>query len=82
LELERDKSFLGPSTIEEVVARIAAAGPSPSAYIPPKSAPADKVERVLKEETIDSAAWNREWAAIEAEIKAMDRADAAADERT
>jgi hypothetical protein len=62
-------------SIEEVVAKIAAAGPSRATYIPPKAAPADQLARVLKEESIDSAAWDREWAEIEAEIKALDRAD-------
>jgi hypothetical protein len=68
--------------IDEVVARIAAAGPNPATYIPPKAAPSDPlITRILQEETIDSAAWDKEWAAIEAEIKAVDRADDEAEGR-
>jgi hypothetical protein len=66
--------------IDEVVARLIAAGPSVD-YIPPKESLAEKLSVALTEEPIDSAEWNREWAKIEAEMKARDLADDRAEGR-
>ena len=66
--------------INEVVARLIAAGPSMN-YIPPKESLVEKLSVALTEEPIDSAEWDREWAKIEAEMKARDLADDRAEGR-
>lgn len=69
------------TSIDEVVARLTAAGPSKGIEIPPKDSLLEKLSVVLDEEPIDSAEWDREWAQIEAEMKARDLADDRAEGR-
>lgn len=81
--LETDRQDVEASVdagLDEVVARLTAAGPSTD-YIPPKESLAAKLSVVLAEEPIDSAEWDREWARIEAEMKSRDRADDRAEGR-
>jgi hypothetical protein len=61
-------------TPEEVVARIAARGPSDN-YIPPTESLAQVLANVLSETPIDSAEWDRQWAEIEAEMDRIQRED-------
>lgn len=68
------------SDLDALVARIAASGPSLD-YTPPKTSLAELLAVVQTEEPIDSAEWNREWAIIEAEMKARDLADDRAEGR-
>lgn len=60
------------ASIAEVVARIAASGPGE--LFPPTDSWAEKLSVVLHEEPIDPTEWDREWAEIEAEMKARDLA--------
>lgn len=59
----------------EFVARIKALGPEPQAYTPPTGSLADALSDAADESAIDSAAWDRQWASIEAEMKARDWED-------
>lgn len=58
--------------LEEVAARIIALGPNPQTYIPPTVSLAGLLANAASEEPIDATVWNRQWAAIEAEMKARD----------
>jgi len=68
-------------TLEDVVAKIIALGPNPDSYTPPTKSLANLLKNAPNAEPIDSARWEREWAAIEAEIKARDLADDRAEGR-
>lgn len=46
------------------------------AYIPPTASLAAQLANVLHEPPIDAAAWDAEWAALEAAMNARDLADA------
>jgi hypothetical protein len=72
--LESAEQIAAPS-VDEVVAKIAASGPSRDTYIAPKASLAERLAAAPAEEPIDPAEWDRTWAAIEAEIKTRDRAD-------
>jgi predicted DNA-binding antitoxin AbrB/MazE fold protein len=69
------------ASIDDVIARLTAAGPSEGIEIPPKDSLFEKLSVVPHEEPIDSAEWNRQWAQIEAEMKARDLADDRAEGR-
>ena len=66
-------------SIAEVVAGIAASGPGE--FIPPTDSLAEKLSVTLTEDRVDPAEWDREWAKIEAEMKARDLADDRAEGR-
>ena len=67
-------------TFDEVVTRIRALPPRNLAYIqPPTGSLAEALARTVVDPNFDEAAWNREWAASEAEMKAIDMADQEAD---
>src|SRR5687768_15531169 len=70
-DLEVPDNFPTP---EEVVARIAARGPS-EGYIPPTKRLSEVLPNVLDEPPIDSAEWDRQWAEIEAEMDRIQRED-------
>ena len=78
--LEVGEQMAGLS-VDEVVAKIAASGPSRDTYIPPKSSLGEQLGVAPADEPIGAAEWDRAWAAIEAEIKARDRADDEAEGR-
>jgi hypothetical protein len=78
--LETGSQVNAPS-VDEVVAKIAASGPSRDTYIPPKASLAERLAAAPAQEPIDPAEWDRTWTAIEAEIKARDRADDEAEGR-
>ena len=62
-------------TPEEVVAKIKATPPDPASITPASGLLREHLARALEEAPIDAEAWNREWARIEAEMKARDRLD-------
>lgn len=78
--LDADEQVTVPS-VDEVVAKIAASGPSHDSYIPPKASLAEGLAADPDQEPIDPAEWDKAWAAIDAEIKARDRADDEAEGR-
>ena len=67
--------------LEDVVAEIIALGPNPQTYIPPTVSLASLLANAASEEPIDAAVWDRQWAAVEADIKARDIADDRAEGR-
>ena len=68
-------------TIEEFVAQVKASGPEPDAYTPPMGSLAKALANAPYEKPIDSAAWDRQWALIEAEMNERDLADDRAEGR-
>ena len=78
--LESGEELATPS-VDEVVAKIAASGPSRNTYIPPKASLAEHLAVAPAQEPIDSAEWDHAWAAIEAEMRSRDRADDEAEGR-
>ena len=54
---------------------VKALGPNPASVIQPAESLAELLANVSEETSIDSAAWNRRWATIEAEMKQRDMAD-------
>lgn len=62
-------------TLEEVVAKIRAGKSDPALYEPATESLADLLADAVNEEPIDSAEYDRQWAEIEAYMKARDRAD-------
>jgi hypothetical protein len=75
-----------PLTLEEVVAKIRSLPPNPNAYRPPTGSLADYLEKSLAAETeddeeFDLEAWEREWDAVEREMKAITRANDIAEGR-
>lgn len=68
-------------TPEQVVAKIKAIGPNPQNIIPPQGSLADYLRNAPDDPNFDLAAWNEEWAAIEAEMKAITRANDIAEGR-
>lgn len=72
-------------SLEEVVARIQATPPSPSAVVPPTKTLAEVVaywEAHPADETdLTPVEWDRLWASFEEELKAIDRADDLAEGR-
>lgn len=78
--LESDEQLAAPG-VDEVVAKIAASGPSRNTYVPPKASLAERLAVAPAQEPIDPAEWDLAWAAIEAEIKSRDHADDEAEGR-
>ena len=62
-------------TLDEFVAKIRAEKSDPVLYEPATESAADLLARARDEEPIDSAEFDRQWAEIEAYMKARDRAD-------
>ena len=68
-------------SLEEVVDDIRDLKANPQNVIQPTTSLASLLSEVAAEAPIDSAAWNRQWAALEDEMKARDRADNRAEGR-
>lgn len=66
--LEQDDLQPHPG-LDEVVAKIIAAGPGEDSYTPPTQSLADLLSSPPTGEPVDSEEWDRQWAAIEADIK-------------
>jgi len=64
----------GP-TLEEVMAKIKATPPSPTAFHPATESLLDYLLAVPDDPDFDVEAWNRDWARVEAEMKARDKAN-------
>lgn len=61
--------------VDEVVARIKSLPPNPHNIRQPQGALADVLRRESDNDEFDLDLWNREWAAVEAEIHAINRAN-------
>ena len=68
-------------TLEQVVDRIMNMGPNPNNIIEPTESLADLLANAPGAAPIDAIAWNRQWAALEAEMKERDLADDRAEGR-
>jgi hypothetical protein len=68
-------------TLEEVVAQIRATPPNPANFQPATESLADWLARTPADPSFDAEAWNREWAYVESEMKAVDQADDVAEGR-
>jgi len=64
----------GP-TLEEVMAKIKATPPNPAAIHPATESLLDYLLSVPDDPDFDEKAWNRDWARVEAAMKARDRAN-------
>ncbi len=64
----------GPS-LDQVVANIKAMQPNPALYHPATESLAERLAGAADEPELDVESWNREWARIEAEAKAVSRAN-------
>lgn len=75
LAAEPEQSDYVPLTLEEVVARIRATPPNPKMVRPPSGSLGEYLAASIAaedpNEPFDEAEWNRQWAAVEAEMKAM-----------
>jgi predicted CopG family antitoxin len=80
--LEASASEEAFPTPEEVVARIRATPPNPNNLRPPVGSLAEYLARpVPPDPNFNLEEWQREWDAVEAEMKAADRADDIAEGR-
>lgn len=74
-----------PFTLEQVVVRIQATPPNPAMIRPAKASLGEYLAQSIAAEDpyepFDQAEWNRQWDAVEAEMKARDRADDLAEGR-
>jgi hypothetical protein len=64
-----------------LVKRIQATPPNPTAIHPATSSLAELLQNVPEDPDFDLESWTQEWEAIEAEMKARDRADDIAEGR-
>ena len=76
--LEREETS---PTFDQVVADIKMTRPSPATFHPAIQSLADKLANSPIDPTFDAQAWNREWAGVEAEMKAITRANNQAEGR-
>jgi hypothetical protein len=79
VETEPDDFF--PS-LEEVVAEIKATPPNPACVHPPTASLADLLREAPTDPDFDLETWQREWNRIEAEMKAITRANDIAEGRS
>jgi hypothetical protein len=68
-------------TLEEVVAEIKATPPNPASIHPPTASLADLLREAPTDPNFDLEAWQQEWDKIEAEMKAITRANEIAEGR-
>lgn len=68
-------------TLEEIVAKIRATPPNPACIHPATASLADLLENAPHDPDFDLATWTRQWAEIEAEMKAITRANDIAEGR-
>ena len=87
---EQARDRMTPADIEAIrndpelaalVERIKATPPNPAAIHPATASLAELLQDASEDPDFDLESWTRQWAAIEAEIKAIDRADDIAEER-
>jgi hypothetical protein len=87
---EQVKRRMTPADIEAIrndpelvalVERIKATPPNPAAIHPATASLAELLQNAPEDPDFDLATWTRQWAAIEAEMKAIDRADDIAEGR-
>ena len=71
--LEEDDDF---PTLEEIVAQIKATPPNPQMIHPAQGSLADALASLPKDPDFDLVTWQQQWEQFEAELKALDRADA------
>ena len=76
--LEREEA--GP-TLDQVIVNIKMTRPDPAAFHPATESLAEKLANSPVDPSFDAQAWNREWAGVEAEMKAITRADDLAEGR-
>lgn len=67
--------------LEALVVRIKATPPNPANIHPPTASLAELLLNSPEDPDFDLEAWSREWAKVEAEIKAIERADDIAEGR-
>jgi cell pole-organizing protein PopZ len=68
-------------TLEEVVAQIKATPPNPAAIHPATASLADLLLDAPEDPDFDLERWTQQWAAVEAEMKAITRANDIAEGR-
>lgn len=78
VEAEADDDW---PTLEEVVAEIKALPPNPAAIRPATGSLAEALANSPHDPDFDLETWQRDWAKIEAEMKAIDRANEIAEGR-
>jgi hypothetical protein len=76
--LERDDAS---PALGQVIAEIKMARPNPAVFHPATQSLADKLANSPADPTFDAQGWNREWAQVEAEMKAITRANNVAEGR-
>ena len=76
--LEQEEGFPTP---EVVVAKIQATPPNPRSIRPARGSLAEALRSAPEDPDFDLASWEREWAAVEADIKVIARADDIAEGR-
>ena len=76
--LQTDETF--PS-LEDVVAQIQAAPPNPHSLRPAKGSLTDALRDSPTDPDFDLETWNQEWATVQAEMKAITRANSMTEER-
>ena len=73
------REALGTTTthpsVDEVVAQIKASGPHRAVIRPAQGSLADILRRTSDATDFDLEQWNKEWAAVEQEMRVMNRAD-------
>jgi hypothetical protein len=78
LEYEQDDD----PTLDQVVAEIKAMEPNPASFHPATQSLADLLINAPDDPSFDLEEWNREWAAAEAEMKAITHANDLAEGRS
>ena len=68
--LEANETYLTP---EEVVVKIRATPPNPHSIRPARGSLAEALRQAPQDPEFDLVVWEREWAAVEAEMKALTR---------
>ena len=85
LDVDQEPPDYVPPSLEEVVARIRATPPNPKMVRPPEGSLGEYLATSIAaedpNEPFDEAEWKRQWAAVEAEMKAMTRANDLAEGR-
>jgi len=77
LETEPDDS----PTLDPVIAEIKATRPDPAGFHPATQSLAEQLAHSPDDPSFDARAWNRQWTAVEAEMKAVTRANDLAEGR-
>lgn len=79
--LESDAEANDDPTPEEVVAQIKAIPPNPAAIRPATGSLAEALQNAPRDPDFDLDAWTKQWAAVEAEMKAITQANDMAEGR-